>query len=146
MVKNKSGEYLNNLQYFLSSVMAFSFGIGLFPFMYKKVLPVIAVCLAIQVIVSVFRGRLLNVFLEIFLVGLAAISIIPVLGIITRFIGILFCILEMAAFKNGALYAQMDTRAFNSKSGFKSKNSSRKKSAEIKKSDVKFADADFEEK
>jgi hypothetical protein len=146
MVKNTSGKYLNNLQYFLSSIMAFSFGIGLFPFMYQKILPVIAVCLTIQVIVSVFRGRLLNVFLEIFLVGLAVISLTPVLGIITRFIGVLFCILEMAAFKNGVLYSQMDARAFNSKSGSKSKNSSRKKSAEIKKPDVKFADADFEEK
>jgi hypothetical protein len=146
MIKIISSNYLNNLQYFLSSIMAFSFGIGLFPFMYKKVLPVIAVCLTIQIIISVFRGRLLNVFLEIFLVGLAAISIIPVLGFITRLIGLVICILEMAAFKSGVLYAQMDTRAFNSKSGFKSKNSSRKKSAEIKKPDVKFSDADFEEK
>ncbi len=138
-----TSKFLNNIQYFLSSIMAISFGIGLFPFMYKKVLPVIAVCLGVQVLISIFRGRLLNVFFEIFLVGLAAISIIPILGFFTRLIAVLFCILEMAAFKNGVLYQQMDMRAFKSKKGSKKRS---KKSAEIKKPKVKFEDADFSEK
>jgi hypothetical protein len=138
-----SVKLLNNIQYFLSSILAICFMIGIFPFLYKKVVGVVAVCLGIQVLISIFRGRLLNVFFEIFLVGLAAISLVPVLGLVTSFFAMFVCILEMAAFKNGVLYAQMDSRAFKSKKGSKSRA---KKSPEIKKPDVKFEDADFSEK
>jgi hypothetical protein len=134
---------LSNIQYLLSSVLAICFAIGIFPFLYKKVVSIVIVCLGVQVLISVIRGRLLNVFLEIFLVGLAAISLIPILGLVASFFAMIVCILEMAAFKNGVLYQQMDMRAFNSKK--KSKSSS-KKSAGIKKPEPKFEDADFSEK
>ena len=136
---------LNNIQHFLSSILAISFAIGIFPFLYKKVVIVVAVSLGIQVLISVFRGRLLNVFFEIFLVGLAALALIPIIGLVASFFAMIVCILEMAAFKNGVLYQQMDMRAFNSK-GSKSNSSKKKKSAEIKKPKVKFEDADFKEK
>lgn len=139
-------KFMSNLQYFLASILAISFGIGILPFFYKKVVTVVAVCLGIQVLISVFRGRLLNVFLEIFLVGLAVISLIPIIGLVSSFFAMIICILEMAAFKNGVLYQQMDMRAFNSKSGFKSKSSKSKKKPGIKKPNVKFEDADFSEK
>ena len=141
---------LNNIQYFLSSILAICFMIGIFPFLYSKVVLVVAMCLGVQVLISIMRGRLLNVFFEIFLVGLAGISLIPIIGLVTSFAAMIVCILEMAAFKNGVLYKQMDMRAFTSKSGFKNKSSSssgsRKKPAQIKKPKVEFSEADFDEK
>ena len=142
-MSNKNVNLLSNVQYFLSSILAICFAIGIFPFLYKKVVSIVAVCLAIQVIVSVIRGRLLNVFLEIFLVGLAALSLIPILGLVASFFAMVVCILEMAAFKNGVLYQQMDMRAFNSKNKTKT---SKKKSSGIKKPEPKFEDASFSEK
>lgn len=144
MVK-KNNKIMDNVQYFISSAMGICFGIGLIPTFFDEVYRVIVVLLIVQILISIIRGRLLNIFLEIFLVGLAGLSLIPLLGYVARFLGIIFCILEMASFKNGLLYQQMDMKAFNSKSGFNSKSSKGKKSG-IKKPKVKFEDADFKEK
>lgn len=145
MVKNNNNKVMNNIQYFISSAMGICFGIGLIPTFFDDVYKVIVALLIVQIIISIIRGRLLNIFLEIFLVGLAGLSLIPLLGYVARFLGIIFCILEMASFKNGFLYQQMDMRTFNSKSGFKSKKPKSKK-PQVKKPKVKFEDANFKEK
>jgi len=142
---NKNVQLLNNVQYFLSSVIAVCFGIGLIPTLYDNVVNVIMVALGFQIIISLFRGRLLNVFFEIFLIGLGALAYIPLLGYFFRFLGIIFSILEIASFKNTFLYKQMEIRTFRMNQ--KSRGSSSKSKSKVSgKATPKFKDAEFTEK
>lgn len=142
---------LNNTQYFISSIIAVSFGIGLVPTLYDNVFPIIMISLTAQLIISLGRVRLLNVFLEIFLIGAAFLSQIMLLGYIFRFVGIIFSIIEMASFKNGILYKQMEVRTFRT-SNKKRRKSPAGAAASINKSKsnvkpkTKIKDAEFKEK
>ena len=140
----KTISLLNNVQYFLSSVVAVSFGIGLIPTLYDDVFKVIMFVLTVQIVISLFRLRLLNVFFEIFLIGTGVLAYVPLLGYFFRVIGIFVSILELASFKNSMLYKQMEIRTFRTGKKRRGKNAGAKVST--KKTPVKFKDAEFSEK
>jgi len=135
-LSKKQIHILNQIQYAIASVIGVAFGIGLIPTLYDNVKQVIMVAITIQIFISFLRMRFLNVFLEIFLLGLGLLSLIPLLGYIFRFGGIFVAILEMVSFKNYILYRQMELRTLakrpNKKTG--------------KKPKTNFKDAEFKEK
>lgn len=144
----RTNKLLNNVQYFLSAVIAVCFGIGLIPTLYDDVFKVVMVALSIQIVVSLLRVRLFNVLLEVFLVAFGFSSLIPVFGYVFRFLGIIFSVFEMASFKNFVLYRQMEMKTFHSNAGGKKAGGGGKK-AGVKKGVSgrgKVMDAEFSEK
>lgn len=127
------------IQYFLSAIITISFVIGLIPTYYLQVGPIILGSLVLQLLLSIARLRLLNVILELFIIILAIISFIPILGYIFRIIGIFAGLLEMASFKHYTVYKQIEIRTFNNRS----KNKKQKK---IRTENKNIKEADFKEK
>lgn len=144
----KKLSFFDYVQYFISMLISISFLLGLIPFFYDNVFRLAITLIMVQIIISLFRLRIFNILIELFLLFLSVISLVPVFGYIFRFLGFLVGILEMTSFKNYKLYKKIEVRNFYP-SGFNSKNNSQKDTkSELKKSKnkVKFQDAKFKEK
>lgn len=133
---------LNIVQYILAAFIGICFGIGFIPTFYGNVFPVIAVALVIQIIISIARLRFLNIILELILLGLSVISLIPILGYLFRFMGIIASIVELASFKNYQIYKHVEIITFG-----KNKKKENKKGVKANyKRPEHYEDAKFEEK
>ncbi len=134
----------DRIQYFISIAIPILFFLGLIPTYYNNVFNTIIILLSIQLIISLFRFRLLNLFIELILIGLSVISLIPLLGYIFRFLGIIFAILDMASFKSTIIYTKFENMTFKTN---KQKNQTKKSNKTKSKFESKnIKDADFEEK
>ncbi len=102
------------IQYILSVIVTLLFCVGLIPSLYIELnlaKPII-ILLIIQFIISLIRLRFANIILEILLIIFAFISVIPFFGYITRILGFIFSLLEVASFKNRTLYKRIHIKTF----------------------------------
>ena len=134
--------FLGTLQYVLGFVIVLTFGIGLIPGYYHEVVWFGIGALVAQILISIFRFRLLNIFLEFFLLLLMLIGIIPYLGYFFRFLGFFFALLDLTSFKSSKLYKQIEIRTFSNMPGAKGGNEKKRKG----KSKENVYDADYKEK
>jgi len=142
--------FLDWLQYLFAIIITILFLFSLIPFFYGYISKILVIILFIQLILSILRLKLLNIFLELILLSFALISfinIIPIvfifIGYILRFFGLLFGIIEMLSFKNSKVFKIIEivtTNKFRRKTVRKSKKSPEKVKTE------KFQEAKFKEK
>ena len=131
----KNINFLNWIQYFIGVMIAILFAIGLIPFKFMDVYFYITGLIILQIFISIARLRFLNMFIEIVLLIIGALSLIPFLGYVFRIIGILVSILDISTFKSMVIYKRMKVVSVKStKDKFK------------KKKPNNVQDADFEEK
>lgn len=142
----KDDSFLDKLQYFLSIFIAILFGLGLVPFVYLGVFKFVMILILIQIIISAIRLRILNVIIELLLLGLGLFSLIPILGYLTRFFGILVSILEASSFKNSVIYQTIEINTINKFKSKKNKSKKDKSKKEEKLNSKNIVDAEFEEK
>jgi glucan phosphoethanolaminetransferase (alkaline phosphatase superfamily) len=129
--------YIQNI---LGIIIAGGFGLGLIPFWYIVTFPIIIVCLIIQIIISVLRFKLLNLILQIFVLVLALLSLIPFIGVVFRFLGLVITIIDISS-SNSAHIVSFNTSGAQS---FKKKKQPKEKKKVVKKKN--FKDAEFSEK
>ena len=129
----KKIQFLDNVQYVIALAIAILFLLGLIPLTFDDIYPLLILLVIIQLAISLIRLRFLNVILEVFIIGVALLSLIPLLGFPFRIIGFLLGLLEVVSFKNNSLYVQAENRTFKKK----------KKKVKAK---PKFQEADFKEK
>lgn len=139
-------QFLDNIEYINSIIIAILFAIGLIPFTYSKVSSILITLILIQIIISAIRFRLLNVIIELALLILSIISFIPILGFITRFIGIIFAIIESASFKNKIIYEKIEINTINKFKTKQNKKNNKQNNKEKSKNKEKIYDAEFKEK
>ena len=118
---------LDRIQYFISITIPILFCFGLIPTYYDNVFNTLIILLSVQLIISLLRFRLLNLFIELILIGLSVISLIPLLGYIFRFLGIIFAILDMSSFKSAVIYTKFENMTF------KTRNQNKKAKKPLKK-------------
>lgn len=136
-------DFLDKIQYFLSISIPILFTIGLIPTLFDNVFPTLVTIIIIQILISLLRFRLLNITIELILIGLSVLSLIPLLGYLFRFTGIILAILDLATFKSIVIYSKFENTAFkNTKKNPKPKKEFKK--SKFNNSNVK--DADFKEK
>ena len=133
----KKLNFLNTIQYTIGLILSIGFAIGLVPFYYDNISTYIIALIIIQLLLSLVRLRFLNVFLEVVLLGLAVVSLIPLLGYLFRLIALIVSVLDSSSFKHTFIYKRMETVSNNKTfGGFKKKQ----------RTDTNFQDADFKEK
>lgn len=137
VVNKEKLNFLNIFQYTLSVVILFLFLFGLVPFSYYLVFYFLSILIIVQLIISLLRFRLLNILIELLILGLAILSLIPLLGYGFRFLAIFFLIFEFFSFKNNSIYYQSNIRV-----GISNKS----KKASKKKENKNVKDASFSEK
>lgn len=139
---HKKLNFLNWVQYVLGISIAVLFGLGLIPFYYDDVSKLLFGFLIVQSLLSLVRFRFANVILEFLLIVVAVFSLIPFLGYLFRFIGVLLSILDLSMFKSTVIYKRV--HLFKEASLFKDMNLKKKKTDKKPKKD--FKDAEFKEK
>ena len=133
--------FLDNIQYFLALIIALLFLLGFIPLTYTGFYIIILFAIALQILLSIARLRIINVILELILLFLSVVSLIPLLGYFFRFLGIIATLLDMASFKNYRLYKTIEIKTF--KPG---KNKPKQKKPSKIKNSSKVREAKFEEK
>ena len=138
---------INIIQYILSTIVTILFCIGLIPSLYIEynLAKPIIIILLIQFIISLIRLRFSNAFIEIFLIIFALISVIPFFGYITRILGFIFSLFEIASFKNKKLYKKIYIRKFGRRPSQHTENNHRTKQR-FNTSKAKIHNAKFKEK
>jgi hypothetical protein len=136
-MKNKA-YFLDLFQQLIAIAILISFFIGLIPFAYKEIFYLASGLIVVQLLISLFRLKLINFILESILLILSIFSLIPLLGYIFRGLGLLISILDLSILKNTLIYKKVEvfTRDIKKK---KFKKSKKFNSENIK-------DAEFEEK
>lgn len=127
---------INMIQYVISLCCAILFGLGFIPYYYDDVAKYLIAALVVNFLISLIRFRILNVFIQIFLIGLSVLSFIPLAGYLFRILGLIFSIVDMSTFKNVEIYKKV--KVFTIKDTFDKKESKKKKD--------KVVDVDFKEK
>ncbi len=137
---------LDYIQYIISIIISILFALGLIPFFYINLVTILIILIIIQLVLSATRFRIMNIILELILLILSIFSIIPIIGFLTRFFGMLIGIIDTSTFKNYAFYEKIEIITINkfkdSKFGSKSKFSKSRKGFNSNN----FRDAEFKEK
>ena len=135
------------IQYILSTIVTLLFCIGLIPSLYigYNLAKPIIIILIIQFLISIIRLRFSNVFIEVFLIILAFISVIPFFGYITRILGFIFSLLEIASFKYKKLYKRIQIKRFR-RTPSQHRENTHKTKPRFKTSKSKIHNAKFKEK
>lgn len=134
----RKSSFVNKVQYFIGMIIAILFALGFIPFFYLDVFPFLIVALAIQLVISILRLRIINVILICIMIVLSVASLIPIVGYLFRFLGFLTGLLDMASYKSTFVYKRIEKVRIDK--GFGAEKSQRRK----EKKDYK--DAQFEEK
>ncbi len=134
--------FLDTVQYIIGIAIAVLFGVGLIPGYFGYVFPILVFVIIVQAVISLVRLRILNLFIELFMLVFAIIGIIPYFGYLFRFIGVLAAIIDLTSFKNYQLYKHIEIRTFK---GHPNKGSTHPKN-EKKIRDKNVVDAEFKEK
>jgi hypothetical protein len=136
---------LSKLQFVLAFTITVLYGLSLWQPNFYEYVMYLAFIIVIQLLISIGRLRIANIFIELILLVLLLPSLIPILGVVVILFGFLISLIEIATFKHNTLYKTVEFRTFNNfKDNKSSKNSS--KTSKLKKKTVNFKDADFKEK
>jgi len=108
----KKMKILDRIQYFIGVFIGILFVLGLIPFTFDKLYVLIKGLIIIQIIISLVRLRILNVILEIFILGLAFLSLIPLLGYLFRIVGLIMSILDFSSFKNYKIFKKVEIKKY----------------------------------
>jgi hypothetical protein len=119
--REKEISFLNSIQYIISIIIALLFILGLIPYTFKELFPILISLIIIQFFISIIRLRILNIFLELILILLSIFSIIPILGYFFRILGFLTAIIEIITFKNSIYYKKIEIITINKFSNKKQK-------------------------
>lgn len=90
---------LGLIQYLLTFLVLFLFGIGLMPGYYGDIYYIIATLLLFQILVSIVRFRVLNVVFQVVIFILAFIALVPVLGWFIRLLCFMLVLLDFGFLK-----------------------------------------------
>lgn len=134
---------LDLLSYFISLIVVFGFILGIFD-LFEDLGLLIIILLLIQIIFSLIKIKIINLFFEILLVVLAIISFILanihyILSLPFILVGVIISFLDLLLIKSSTTYTFFEVR---SKDFFKSANKIKKK----KNFNNKVKEAEFEEK
>ncbi len=126
---------LSLIQQILGVIIGVLFFLGLIPFAYMEVGVSLLIIITIQAIISLFRAQFGMFLFELFLLFLAIISFIPLLGYVFRFLGLLLSFLEVGLHRDSKIIKSVNVVSYN-----------RRKGSSKTKSHSRVYDAQFEEK
>ncbi|NCC70790.1 hypothetical protein EOM09_04360 [bacterium] len=124
--------FLASIQYVLSVFIVVAFILSLIPNFYDRIYIYLLILVLVQIILSVIRFKLLNVFFEIFLLALIIVGLIPYLGWLFRFLGVFISLIDMLLLKESKFYKMIEIRTIKRIKKPKFNNSSNVKDANFK--------------
>lgn len=101
-------DILNILQYLISILIMLSFIISLIPYAYKNIFVITIGLIALQLLISLARLKLINFLIETIILALSLLALIPILGYLFKFIAIPITILDISALKNTIIYKKVE--------------------------------------
>jgi signal transduction histidine kinase len=117
---------LDKLQYFITIIIIVLFFVSLIPFIYdNSFFSNISILILLQLLISIFRARILNVVIGVIILILSFLSLIPLLGILFKIITIGILFYESYLFSKHSVYQNSSLILnffFQSKIKQKSKN------------------------
>lgn len=149
---------MNMVQYVLAVIIILMIMLSFIPTIYGKIFHILFLLLFIQIIISIFRLRLLNIFFEVMLVILAGIMLIPILfknfpildillfilNYIFIIIAFFVAVIDMSTFKSNMIYKRVEI--FTTGKSKKNPQTSKKKAIKKPKKNAKSADFEVKEK
>lgn len=118
--------FLSLIQQIFGVIIGALFFLGLIPFAYLEIGIVLLVIIAVQAIISLFRGLFGMFLFELFLLFLAVLSFIPVLGFIFRLLGFLLSFLEVGLHRDSKMVKYVNIVSYNARKKSSSKNQNSK--------------------
>ncbi len=143
---------LNSIQNLLSIVITFLILIGLIPFLYNDIYQSVVLLLTIQLLISLLRFRLINLFFEIMIIIFLSVAALPlfisikiiaiplaILLYIFKIFALIIALLDMSAQKGTYVYKNINIKKQENKQNPKINKAKKYSSNNIK-------DAEFEER
>lgn len=126
---------LSLIQQILGVIIGVLFFLGLIPFAYMEVGVSLLIIITIQAIISLFRAQFGMFLFELFLLFLAILSFIPILGYLFRILGFFLSFLEVGLHRDSKIIKSVNVVSYN-----------RRKHARSRDSSSKVYEAQYEEK
>lgn len=150
----KKIKFLDIVQYLIAAFIGIGFllwllpaGWNFIPTNYPGIQKLIIGAIIIQAIISILRLRVLGLFLELFLLLLALLSLIPYAGYFFRFLGLIFVLIELGTFQSYQVYKHVDIKHEKTKEEKRDEHEEDEEERKRKKHTSKqIKDADFDEK